>query len=114
MTRGLGPALALGIAVLAPLAACGGGGGDGSREPARAAGDAAAGAAVFEDAGCGGCHEFAPAGSSGTIGPSLDGAELALEAIVEQVEEGGGGMPAFADELTPQELADVAAFVASG
>jgi cytochrome c oxidase subunit 2 len=30
------------------------------------------GAAVFAAAGCGGCHAFAPAGTDGAIGPSLD------------------------------------------
>jgi plastocyanin len=35
-------------------------------------GDAAAGKAVFLSAGCGDCHTLANAGTSGTIGPSLD------------------------------------------
>ncbi len=30
------------------------------------------GAAVFASAGCGGCHAFTPAGTSGAIGPNLD------------------------------------------
>ena len=30
------------------------------------------GAAVFASAGCGGCHVFTPAGTSGAIGPNLD------------------------------------------
>ena len=30
------------------------------------------GGQIFTAAGCGGCHAFQPAGSSGTIGPSLD------------------------------------------
>ena len=32
------------------------------------------GAQVFTDAGCGGCHTLADAGSTGTTGPDLDGA----------------------------------------
>jgi mono/diheme cytochrome c family protein len=32
----------------------------------------AAGKSVFTSAGCGGCHTFAAAGASGTIGPNLD------------------------------------------
>ncbi len=35
-------------------------------------GDENSGAAVFETAGCGGCHAFAPAGSDAQTGPSLD------------------------------------------
>jgi cytochrome c oxidase subunit II len=31
-----------------------------------------AGAAVFESQGCGSCHTFKPAGSTGKVGPSLD------------------------------------------
>jgi cytochrome c oxidase subunit II len=31
-----------------------------------------AGAAVFENQGCGSCHTFEPAGSTGDVGPSLD------------------------------------------
>jgi cytochrome c oxidase subunit 2 len=33
---------------------------------------AAAGAAVFKNNGCGACHTFKPAGATGTIGPDLD------------------------------------------
>lgn len=36
------------------------------------AAQAAAGAAVFASAGCGSCHTFTPAGSSGKVGPDLD------------------------------------------
>ena len=31
-----------------------------------------------------------------------------------QVQNGGGGMPAFGDRLSDQEIADVAAFVTQG
>jgi|SRR5215475_12156633 len=40
--------------------------------PTLAKGDPAAGKKVFAAQGCGGCHTFTPAGSSGTIGPDLD------------------------------------------
>src|SRR5438067_670099 len=36
------------------------------------AGSAAAGKTVFTSQGCGACHTFKAAGSSGTIGPDLD------------------------------------------
>jgi cytochrome c oxidase subunit 2 len=39
---------------------------------------AAAGAAVFKNNGCGACHTFKPAGSTGKVGPDLD--NLAAEA----------------------------------
>ncbi len=37
-----------------------------------AAGNAAAGKALFASNGCAACHEFKPAGSTGKVGPSLD------------------------------------------
>jgi cytochrome c2 len=40
--------------------------------PPSGGGDLAAGKAAFTDNGCGACHRFAAAGSSGTIGPDLD------------------------------------------
>ena len=38
----------------------------------QAKGDARAGKQVFAQSGCGGCHTFKPAGSSGKTGPDLD------------------------------------------
>ncbi|HSJ93048.1 MAG TPA: cytochrome c [Gaiellaceae bacterium] len=74
-------------------------------------GDAAAGAAVFESAGCGGCHTYGPAGTSGTTGPSLDDSQASFEQAVTQITNGGGGMPPYEGQLTETEIQDVAAFV---
>jgi mono/diheme cytochrome c family protein len=74
-------------------------------------GDPAQGKAVFASAGCGGCHTFSAAGSTGTVGPNLDDASVDVGAAVQQVKNGGGGMPPFGDRLSDQEIADVAAFV---
>jgi mono/diheme cytochrome c family protein len=38
----------------------------------QAQGNASAGKQVFAQSGCGGCHTFKPAGTSGTTGPDLD------------------------------------------
>jgi mono/diheme cytochrome c family protein len=76
-----------------------------------ATGDAAAGEAVFADAGCGSCHALAAAGSQGTVGPDLDELQPDFEAVVEQVTNGGGGMPAFGGSLSEQQIRDVAAYV---
>jgi mono/diheme cytochrome c family protein len=73
-----------------------------------------AGAAVFEEAGCGGCHTFTPAGSDGEIGPNLDTTALDEAALLEVITNGRNTMPAFAGQLDEQQLADVAAFVAQG
>lgn len=76
-----------------------------------ARGDPEAGRAVFASAGCGGCHALQAAGSSGTIGPSLDETTLGYEAVVRQVTNGGGGMPPFGDQLSEKQIEDVSAFV---
>ena len=77
-----------------------------------AEGDAAAGADVYTSAGCGSCHTLAAAGSTGTSGPNLDDLQPDAATVAEQVTNGGGGMPAFKDQLSEQEIADVAAYVA--
>lgn len=73
--------------------------------------DAANGEQVYVSAGCGGCHTFEAAGSTGSVGPNLDDASPSFDLVVEQVTNGGGSMPAFGDELSEQEIRDVAAFV---
>ena len=62
----------------------GGGAGAQSGEPGASGTGAGNGKQVFTENGCGGCHQLADAGSSGTTGPSLD--ELA-----ESVRTNGGG-----------------------
>jgi mono/diheme cytochrome c family protein len=74
-------------------------------------GDPANGKTLYASAGCGGCHTFSAAGSTGTVGPSLDDSDMDFDAAFQQIENGGGGMPAFGDRLSDQEIADVAAFV---
>lgn len=78
---------------------------------ATAEGDPANGKTVYASAGCGGCHTFSAAGSTGTAGPSLDDAAIDFDGAVQQITNGGGGMPPFGDRLSDQEIADVAAFV---
>ncbi len=107
-------AAALAIAV----AGCGGGGDSTTTEASTTtattgatSGDAAAGKEVFASAGCGGCHTFSAAGSSGSVGPNLDDASPSHDHVVTQVTNGGGAMPSFKDDLTEQQIQDVAAFV---
>src|SRR4029434_93309 len=100
----VGPALAILVAL---VAGCGGGGG----------GDQASdspGAKVFASAGCGGCHTYSPANSNGSVGPNLDDANVTFDQAVQQVTNGGGGMPPFKDNLSKQEIEDVARFVSQG
>lgn len=72
------------------------------------------GAQVFADAGCGSCHAFGPAGSSGAIGPSLDATRLDARAVAQVVADGRGAMPAFGGRLSEEEIEAVATYVAGG
>ena len=97
-------------------------------------GSAAAGQAVFSANGCGSCHTFKPANSTGTIGPDLDKApaqdakadnnmELA-DFIEESIKDpdayiakgyNKGIMPTtFGDSLSSKQLKDLVAFIVSG
>jgi len=81
--------------------------------PIPASANAAAGAAVFRSAGCGGCHTLAAAGAGGQIGPNLDKLRPSFAQTRAQVEQGGGSMPSFRTTLTAAQIRDVAAFVAA-
>jgi mono/diheme cytochrome c family protein len=89
----------------APSTSGGGGGGGG--------GDAAAGKAVFTSAGCVSCHTLKDANAHGNVGPNLDQLKPDAATVKHQVEVGGGAMPAFKDQLSPKQIEDVAAYVAS-
>lgn len=82
-----------------------------AEEGAGGGGDAAAGKSVFDSAGCAGCHSLADAGASGTVGPNLDDTKPPRELVVDRVTNGSGAMPSFADQLSEQQIQDVAAYV---
>jgi cytochrome c553 len=70
------------------------------------------GKAVFT-ANCASCHTLADAGAGGQIGPNLDDVRPDFGTTQAKVESGGGGMPSFSGRLTPQQIRDVAAYVAT-
>ena len=72
-----------------------------------------AGKAVFTSAGCAGCHTLADAGSTGNVGPNLDEAKPDEALVKERVTNGKAPMPSFKGQLSDQQIADVAAYVAS-
>lgn len=76
-------------------------------------GDAAAGAAVFASAGCATCHTLADADASGTVGPSFDELQPSAETVSAALTNGKGAMPSFSDQLSEEQIADVAAYVSS-
>ena len=72
---------------------------------------ATAGKRLFAAQGCGGCHTFRAAGSTGTQGPNLDDASPSVSKVTQQVKSGGGLMPSFAGKLSDEEIRQIAAFV---
>jgi PQQ-dependent dehydrogenase (methanol/ethanol family) len=89
-----------------------GGGTEGKEdvEEESAGGDPAAGKTIYNE-NCSVCHGATGGGGNG--GPSLKGAPKAksLNATIEQVKQGGGGMPAFDQILSTGDIEDVAAYV---
>ena len=60
---------------------------------------------------CGSCHVLEVAGTTGTIGPSLDGAGVSADDVATIVTDGRGSMPAFGGELDEAQIQAVAKFV---
>jgi mono/diheme cytochrome c family protein len=79
-------------------------------EGAGTGGDAEAGAVVFSE-NCSTCH--GATGHGGNGGPDLTTMPLAQteEGAIQQVTNGGGGMPPFAGTLSEEEIENVAAYV---
>jgi quinohemoprotein ethanol dehydrogenase len=98
---------------LGPAPAPGGGAGTehggegGGEEAAPGEGNAAAGEQVYAD-NCSGCH--GAQGTGGNGGPDIS-SPLSASQIIAQVTNGGGGMPAFRDQLDKQQISNVAAYV---
>jgi len=88
-------------------------------------GDAAAGKQVFDAQGCGSCHAFEPAGSTGNVGPNLSealkdkDAAFIQQSIVDPnavIAEGfqPNIMPqTYGSQLSEKQLADLVAFLQS-
>lgn len=110
------------VATTAAFAAgCGGGGGSSgsagsagsSTTTSKAApAQATSGKAIFTSVGCSTCHTLADAGAKGQVGPNLDDLKPSSAAVAKQVTKGGGGMPAFAGQLSSAQIKAVADYVA--
>ncbi len=103
------------IVPAAILAGCGGSDDGGSSDSSTATPDSggtnAAAIELFDSSGCAGCHTLSEADAEGPLGPELDGTNLSVDQVRTQIENGGGSMPAFKDQLTPQEIDQLAEFV---
>jgi mono/diheme cytochrome c family protein len=62
---------------------------------------------------CGACHTLSDAGTSGTVGPNLDGAKPSKDRVVDRVTNGQGGMPSFKGTLDAAQIQAVADYVSS-
>ena len=94
--------------------------------PMKPSGSPDAGREVFAAQGCGSCHTFSPAGTSGTIGPNLDDTldgkdpGYVRRAIVDPDADVAAGFNAgvmpktYEEQLSPQQLDDLVAFLTSG
>jgi mono/diheme cytochrome c family protein len=121
-------AVALTVFALA-LAGCGGGDDEGDTaatqtEPATTAqttegdgdterGNPRAGELIFVTQGCSFCHVLADVDASGTVGPNLDESKPSYDLVVERVTNGKSPMPSFKNDISPQDIQDVAAYVTS-
>jgi quinohemoprotein ethanol dehydrogenase len=86
-------------------------GGEGTaQDVSPTSGDATAGKQIFAD-NCATCHGLSGKGGNG--GPDLSAIPDAKQtaAVVKQVTNGGGGMPAFGGQLSDTDIANVAAYV---
>ena len=71
------------------------------------------GAVVFRQA-CAGCHRLHANGAQNGAGPEpFDRVQPDEPTVRRWVEQGGNGMPALGGRLSPQQIGDVAAYVAA-
>ena len=71
------------------------------------------GSQIWQQAGCGGCHTLAAAGSTGTAGPNLDQLHPSASLVASWVRSGGPSMPSYAGSLSDAQIGALAAYVAS-
>jgi cytochrome c6 len=83
----------------------------GSAPYASGSGGSTNGKGIFTQS-CGSCHTLDAAGTTGKVGPSLDGTSLGKADIEEIVRSGRGTMPGFEGRLSAAEISSVADFVA--
>jgi mono/diheme cytochrome c family protein len=121
----------LGVVLVLALSGCGGGssssgsGGNGGGETttggaagATGEGDPREGQIIYIEQGCSNCHNLKDTqsgeiGRGGVVGPDLDQVKPSYDLVVERVTNGKGKMPAFSSALTPLDIQNVAAYVAS-
>jgi len=112
--------IAVALALVLGVAACGGDENDSTAEGAVKAqeaaseleGDATRGKKVWTLAGCGACHTLSASQAKGTSAANLDDVRPSATLVVDRVALGFQAMPTYQGLLTPQQIADVGAYVA--
>ncbi len=100
------------VAALGAVAAgCGTSGS--SETTAVGTGDPTAGRKVFVDVRCGACHTLRAVGAQGTSGTNFDAKPPSLTLALDRIAHGRNAMPAYNDQLSEQQIRDVAAYVVS-
>jgi len=69
------------------------------------------GAQLFK-ANCGSCHTLSAAGTSGAVGPKLDGLHLSAADVTAAMKAGPGAMPSFSGAFSPAQQSTLASYVA--
>jgi len=114
--------IAVSLVALLLVAACGGSDSSSSGGSSSAAGgsSSASGSASASAQGkqvftqnCKGCHTLKDAGATGSVGPNLDDLQPPRATVVQQVNNGGGPMPAFKGKLSDAQINAVSAYVSS-
>lgn len=72
----------------------------------------AEGRRLFTAFSCGACHVLAAAGGQGHVGPALDGNRtLSRDYTADVIANGRNAMPAFAGQMSDEEIATLAAYI---
>jgi uncharacterized membrane protein len=85
---------------------------DESSAPASSA-SVAAGKQIFLELPCASCHVLRDAHASGVIGPNLDAAKPSRSLVINRVTNGQGVMPPFANNLSKDQIEQVADYVST-
>ena len=68
---------------------------------------------LFVSTGCGSCHTLRDAGTTGKVGPNLDGVKPSPARVIDQVTNGGAVMQSFKNQLSAAQIKAVASYVSS-
>ncbi len=71
----------------------------------------AADAAQTFSRNCASCHTLEAAGATGKVGPNLDRSTLTVEQTAAKITNGGGPMPAYGSQFSPEEIEAIAQYV---